>query len=206
MIAVEVPLGDRSYPVLVGDGARHELAGVLPAGTRRVAVVTQAGVPGEVDPGVPHEVLDGEAAAVPAGAEGVQLLPYLQGERTPVWDASARGAFTGLSLAHGRGHLYRAVLEAVAVSLRHAAEIAREGGLHFREVVAVNGGARSALWRQILCDALSVDLLYVPDHPGAPAGAATRPCRRSIEKHAPSGRNMAQNASALSRTSPVWHA
>jgi xylulokinase len=123
-------------------------------------------------PGVAHEVLDEEAAAVPAGADGVQLLPYLQGERTPVWDAAARGAFTGLSLAHRRGHLYRAVLEAVAVSFRHCAEIAREGGLGFREVVAVNGGARSALWRQILCDALGVDLLYIPDHPGAPAGAA----------------------------------
>jgi xylulokinase len=89
-----------------------------------------------------------------------------------VWDAGARGAFTGLSLAHGRGHLYRAVLEGVAVSFRHCAEVARERGLVFHEVVAVNGGARSRLWRQILCDALGVDLLYVPDHPGAPAGAA----------------------------------
>jgi 5-deoxy-5-amino-3-dehydroquinate synthase len=64
MISVEVPLGDRSYPVLVGDGARHELASVLPAGTRRVAVVTQSGIGVEVDPGVPFEVFtigDGEA-------------------------------------------------------------------------------------------------------------------------------------------------
>jgi len=123
-------------------------------------------------PGVAHEVLDGEAVSVPIGADGVQLLPYLQGERSPVWDAGARGAFVGLSLAHGRGHLYRAVLEGVAVSFRHCAEIARERGLVFHEVVAVNGGARSSLWRQILADALGVDLLYVPDHPGAPAGAA----------------------------------
>ncbi len=65
MITVDVPLGDRSYPVLVGDGARHRLRDVLPDGTRRVAVVTQAGVGWEVDPGVPHEVFeigDGEAS------------------------------------------------------------------------------------------------------------------------------------------------
>ena len=64
MITVDVPLGDRSYPVLVGAGARHELAGVLPEGTRRVAVVTQPGIGWTVDPGVPHEVFeigDGEA-------------------------------------------------------------------------------------------------------------------------------------------------
>lgn len=123
-------------------------------------------------PGMAFDALDAEAALVPAGAEGVSMLPYLQGERTPVWDAGARGAFVGLSLAHGRGHLYRAVLEGVAVSFRHCAEVARERGLPLREVVAVNGGARSAVWRQILCDALGVPLHYVPDGHGAPAGAA----------------------------------
>lgn len=123
-------------------------------------------------PGVAFETLDREAAAIPAGAEGVRCLPYLQGERTPVWDAGARGAYVGLSLAHGRGHLYRAVLEGIAVSFRHCLEVARESGLELREVIAVNGGARSALWRQILCDALGVPLSYLPESPGAPAGAA----------------------------------
>jgi xylulokinase len=89
-----------------------------------------------------------------------------------VWDAGARGAFVGLSLVHGRGHLYRAVLEAVAVSFRHCAEIATEKGVRLREVIAVNGGARSAVWRQILCDALGVPLHYVPEGAGAPAGGA----------------------------------
>jgi xylulokinase len=123
-------------------------------------------------PGVGLDVLEAEAAAVPAGSDGVTLLPYLQGERTPVWDAGARGIFAGLTLAHGRGHLYRSVLEAVAVSFRHCAEVAREGGLVLHEVIAVNGGARSALWRQILADALGAELRYVPASPGAPAGAA----------------------------------
>jgi xylulokinase len=123
-------------------------------------------------PGTAFETLDAEAAAVPAGAEGLRLLPYLQGERSPVWDAGARGAFVGLSLVHGRGHLYRAVLEGVAVSFRHCAEIAAEKGLRLREIIAVNGGARSAVWRQILCDALGVPLSYVPDAAGAPVGGA----------------------------------
>ena len=122
--------------------------------------------------GVPFDTLDAEARAVPAGAEGLRLLPYLQGERTPLWDASARGAFVGLSLAHGRGHLYRAVLEGIALSLRHSLEVLREHGATLDEVVAVNGGARSVLWRQILCDALGAPLAYLPDGEGAPAGAA----------------------------------
>jgi xylulokinase len=125
-----------------------------------------------VAPEASFEALDAEGAKVPAGADGVRCLPYLQGERAPVWDAGARGAFVGLSLAHGRGHLYRSVLEAIAVSFRHCLEVAREGGRRIEEVVAVNGGARSALWRQILADALGVPLLYLPESPGAPAGAA----------------------------------
>lgn len=123
-------------------------------------------------PEVTFEELDAAAAAVPAGAEGLRLLPYLQGERTPVWDAKARGVFTGVSIAHGRGHLYRAVLEAVAVSFRHCLEVLRERGLTLHEIVAVNGGARSEVWRQIICDALGVPLAYLPESPGAPAGAA----------------------------------
>jgi xylulokinase len=167
------------------------------------------------------DALDREAAAVPVGADGVQLLPYLQGERTPVWDAGARGAFVGLSLAHRRGHLYRAVLEAVAVSFRHCAEIAREHGLAFGEVVAVNGGARSAVWRQILCDALGVDLLYAPEHPGAPAGAAilagigagllpgveaAKRWRPQVRRHAPDARAGAVYAGLLSERKRLYPA
>lgn len=127
---------------------------------------------GVAAPDVPLETLDAEADRVAVGADGVTLLPYLQGERTPVWDAGARGAFIGLSLAHGRGHLWRAALEAVAVSFRHAAEVAREQGLALHEVIAVNGGGKSAVWRRIIADALGVPLLHAPDHAGAPGGAA----------------------------------
>jgi xylulokinase len=127
---------------------------------------------GVAAPGVDFETLDAEAAGIFAGADGVTLLPYLQGERTPHWDAGARGAFLGLSLAHRRGHLYRAVLEGIAVSFRHCADVMRDSGVTLREVVAVDGGARSGLWRQIIADALGVPLFYLPDAAGAAAGAA----------------------------------
>src|SRR5258705_407272 len=93
-------------------------------------------------PGAAFETLDAEAAAVPAGADGLRLLPYLQGERTPVWDPGACGAFVGLSLVHGRGHLYRAVLEGVAVSFRPCAEIAAGEGPPLPAVIPGKGGAR----------------------------------------------------------------
>ena len=127
---------------------------------------------GVSQPGADYARLDAEAAAIPAGAEGLSMLPYLAGERTPVWDAAARGVFAGLTLAHGRAHLHRAALEGVAVSFRHCLEVMREGGNPVREVIAVDGGARSPLWRQILCDALGVPLAHLADNRGAPAGAA----------------------------------
>jgi xylulokinase len=172
-------------------------------------------------PGIAFETLDAEAAAVPAGADGLRLLPYLQGERTPVWDAGARGAFVGLSLVHGRGHLYRAVLEAVAVSFRHCAEIAAEKGLRLQEVITVNGGARSAVWRQILCDALGVPLHYVPAGGGAPAGGAllaglavgllpgveaARRWRGALVRHAPDAARTATYAALLAARRELYPA
>ncbi len=78
--------------------------------------------------GVPVETLIAEAATVPPGCDGLVFLPYLAGERSPLWDPDARGAFVGLTLAHGRGHLARAVLEAAAYALRHVAAPDPGGG------------------------------------------------------------------------------
>ena len=68
-------------------------------------------------------LLDPEASQTPPGAEGLVFLPYLMGERTPIWDPYARGVFIGLSASHTRGHLYRAVLEGVAYAFRQMMEI-----------------------------------------------------------------------------------
>jgi xylulokinase len=116
--------------------------------------------------------LDAEAEAVPAGAGGVLFLPYLLGERTPIWDPHARGAFIGLSGGHHRGHLFRAVLEGVAFAFRQMAEIVGEAGSPIREVIAVNGGAKSPLWRKIFADVLGVPVRYRPASGGTVLGAA----------------------------------
>lgn len=103
---------------------------------------------GTYDPHI-YTILDGEASLLPPGAEGLVYLPYLMGERTPIWDPEARGAFIGLSSRHSRAHLYRAILEGVAFAFRQIAEILRASGASFEAVAALDGGARSALWRQI---------------------------------------------------------
>ena len=118
------------------------------------------------------EVLDGEASRVSAGSDGLLFLPYLQGERTPIWDVSARGAYVGLGLNHGRGHLWRALLEGVALGFVDCQAVLEDGGVVLREVVAANGGGKSALFRQILCDALGVPLAYAAKGGGTVAGAA----------------------------------
>lgn len=93
------------------------------------------------------------AATVAPGAHGLTFLPYLEGERAPIWNPRARGAFTGLSTATEPGHLIRAVLEGVACSVRHILSLAVEnGGTPIREVRVAGGGARIALWNQIKAD------------------------------------------------------
>ena len=93
-----------------------------------------------------------EAGATPPAADGVLFLPYLAGERSPLWDPSARGAFVGLSLGHGRGHLTRAILEASAFAIRHVAEAIVEAGVEVESMRVCGGPARSELWNQLKAD------------------------------------------------------
>jgi xylulokinase len=126
-----------------------------------------------VAPEVDFDALVAEAAAVEPGAEGLTFLPYLSGERTPHADPHARGAFVGLTLKHGRGHLTRAVLEGVAFGLRDNLALMAEVGLgDVGEVRISGGGVQSGLWRQILADVLGVELVAVGTVEGAAFGAA----------------------------------
>jgi xylulokinase len=102
--------------------------------------------------GVTTAELLAEAAAVPPGSEGLVFLPYLAGERSPLWDPSARGAFVGLTLAHGRGHLVRAILEAAALAIRHIALPLPGAGIRVRAMVVCGGPAQSATWNQLKAD------------------------------------------------------
>lgn len=106
--------------------------------------------------GTGYDTLLAEAAATPAGAAGLVVLPYFAGERTPLFDPHARGAMLGLTLAHGRGHLYRALLEATAFGVRHNLEVLTEIAGPAARVVAVGGGTRGELWPQIVSDAAGV--------------------------------------------------
>jgi xylulokinase len=98
------------------------------------------------------EVMLEEAAATPAGANGALFLPYLAGERSPIWDPTARGAFVGLTLDHSRGHLTRAILEASALAIRHVAEPILAAGVGVAEMRVCGGPARSETWNQIKAD------------------------------------------------------
>lgn len=122
--------------------------------------------------GTPLDRLDREAAALPAGAEGVVCLPYFLGEKSPLHDPDQRGAFVGLNLSHGMPHLYRAALEAVACGFRHHFDVFADLGIEVGEVRVTNGGSRSTLWKSIIADVLGRPLVPVTDHPGAALGAA----------------------------------
>lgn len=110
---------------------------------------------------------------VPIGSDGLLFLPYLTGERTPHPDPLARGAFVGLTVRHGMAHCTRAVLEGVAFGLKDSFELMKSAGLAKIEQVRVSGGgARSALWRQILADVFDTELVTVNTTEGAAYGAA----------------------------------
>ncbi len=100
----------------------------------------------------PFEDLVAEAAATPPGAGGLVALPYFAGERSPIWDADARGAIIGLTMSHTRGHLYRALLEATGYSARSIIDAISSAGVQMKRIVAVGGGTKGGLWTQIMSD------------------------------------------------------
>jgi xylulokinase len=104
-----------------------------------------------------YAVLTAEARAVPPGSDGLVILPYFSGERTPLNDPDARGVIAGLSLAHGRGHIYRAILEATAYGVLHNLEVMRAGGANPRRAIAAGGGAQSDLLVQIVSDVTGIE-------------------------------------------------
>lgn len=120
----------------------------------------------------PYVLMDREAERIPAGSEGVIYLPYLMGERTPHLDPYARGVFFGLSAAHNKAHLIRAVMEGVVYSLRDCLDIIRGMGISVLEIRASGGGSRSTLWRQMQADVFGTDMVTVSNSEGPALGAA----------------------------------
>ncbi|MCA9257540.1 MAG: xylulokinase, partial [Planctomycetales bacterium] len=105
-------------------------------------------------------------------ADGLLFLPYLAGERTPHLDPHARGAFSGLTLAHGRGHLVRAVLEGVTFSLRDSLEIMRSLGIPVNQIRASGGGSKNPFWRQMQADVFGQKVVCMAAEEGPAYGVA----------------------------------
>lgn len=112
-----------------------------------------------------YELLDEEASKIPAGSEGLVLIDYFQGNRTPIRDPLVRGALWGLGLRHGPGHIFRAIYEGTAYGTRHILEDLAAHGFRATEIYACGGGAKSRLWLQIHSDVcgLPIYLTAVPE-------------------------------------------
>ena len=126
--------------------------------------------PGE-DGNATFEEMDKLAARVTPGSDGMLFHPYLQGERAPYWDPLLRADFVGMTMQHDRGHFVRALYEGIAFSLRDVLEDFRKQGLAPDRIRIVGGGARSALWRQIIADVLQLQVT-LPVHTDASYGVA----------------------------------
>jgi xylulokinase len=128
-----------------------------------------ARAPGRRDP---YDLLTEEASRSGPGSGGVVFLPYMMGERSPIWHTNARGVFFGLTLSTTRGAMIRSILEGTAFALLHNVECAEEAGITLRDLRSVGGGTRSALWNQIKADVLGIPILLPETSVGAPFGDA----------------------------------
>jgi xylulokinase len=118
------------------------------------------------------EIMSEEAGKVSPGAGGLLFLPYMMGERSPIWNTDARGVLFGLSLATSRAQIIRALMEGAAYGLRHNVEAAQETGVHIDRLRSVGGGSRSAVWSQIKADILGVPIKVPQTSIGASLGDA----------------------------------
>jgi len=162
--------GSTAFFILVEDAPRPDLrlwtvAGAFPGQYNLAAGMSTTGsltrwFRDELARDLPEETayatLFAEAGGISPGAEGLLLLPYFSGERTPINNPAARGVFAGLTLAHSRAHLFRAVLESVAFGIRHNIETFQSIGADVRRVVAVGGGTKSPAWLQIVSDVAGI--------------------------------------------------
>jgi len=117
-----------------------------------------------------YKVLDKEAEKIDAGSQGLIILPYFMGERCPIWDVNARGTIFGLTLSHTKAHIYRAIMEAVAYSLKHTMENVHTGTSLGDKLIITGGVTKSKLWRQIFADVTGYSILCPRNEVEAPLG------------------------------------
>ncbi|SDL67424.1 FGGY-family carbohydrate kinase [Halarsenatibacter silvermanii] len=120
-----------------------------------------------------YDLLEMKAKDIPPGSEGLLVLPYFMGERSPIWDSNARGTIVGLSLYHSREHLYRAFFEGVAYALKHNVELVEKTEAELDEEIIISGGVtQSELWPQIFADVTGYPVKIIKDDVEAPLGDA----------------------------------
>lgn len=116
--------------------------------------------------------LDQEAEKLAPASDGLIILPYFLGEKTPIFDPDARGVMLGLTLSHTKAHIFRAILEAVIYGFRHHIEVLEDMGLKPNHISATNGGSKSSFWCQIAADILGQEVRAFRHHPGSSLGVA----------------------------------
>jgi len=137
-------------------------------------IVFTSGVEGNKDEGKldSFETMSLEAEKVAPGCNGLIFLPYMAGERSPIWDSNARGVFFGLSYEKTRAHLIRAIMEGCAFALHHNLQIAESRGVRVNVLISVGGAARSKLWTRIKADVTGKPIMVPEYTDSAPLGAA----------------------------------
>lgn len=110
------------------------------------------------DPKKFYDKMEALARSAPIGSNGLFFLPYLMGERTPLWDPNTRGAFVGFTLFHERSDMIRSVYEGVAYALRSVLDVFRENEADIRDMILIGGGAKSKLWNEMLCSIFNIPL------------------------------------------------
>jgi xylulokinase len=126
----------------------------------------------ELDPQQALIALAAEAETSPPGANGLVMLPYFSGERTPIHDPHAKGVLFGMNLTHTRGDIYRALLEGIAFGTNHIVETYRDIGQEPRRVFAVGGGTKNRVWAQATSDASGLTQILCRNTIGASYGDA----------------------------------
>lgn len=124
-------------------------------------------------PDTNYAALDAEAAFLAPGSDGIIVLPYFLGEKTPVHDPFARGTIIGLTLTDTPAHLYRALLEGVSYAFKHHVDVLEAAGHTIDRYYVMDGGARSSLWREITASVLGREVNFIEgSHAGSAYGVA----------------------------------
>ena len=163
----------------------------------------------------PYDMLTAIADTIPAGSQGLIFHPYLAGERSPIWNARARGSFFGLALHHNKAHLIRAVLEGVVYNLYLVLQALESIAGEVTKIRAAGGFARSILWRQMLADVFNREVCIPETYESSCLGAAllglhalgeiddlaqTQAINQDIHQHEP----IAENVAVYQQIMPIY--